>query len=160
MNSCYNLGSDGVWTADDITALQELYGGSFCDLYDGETIALRTVHGRYVRAGNSGEGWRVNQQTSIGSWERFVVECDSAQASLRSAHGRYVRAGDTNGYAVDQQTYSGPWEQLTPVLQDDGTWAFSTVHDRFLRAGGSNQSWTLDQQTYVGPWEKFTVVPQ
>ncbi|MCH9686466.1 MAG: zinc-dependent metalloprotease [Deltaproteobacteria bacterium] len=160
MNSCYSILSTGWWTSADITALQELYGGSFCDQYDGQTIALRTAHNRYLRAGNGGEHWRLDQQSFIGPWERFDVVCDGAQVALRTAHNRWVRAGDW--YAnLDQQTFSGPWEQLTPIPQEDGTWAFSTAHDHsFLRAGSLFEGWRIDQQFFVGAWERFSVIPQ
>jgi hypothetical protein len=159
MNSCVHSWATGVWTSIDVTALQELYGGSFCDLYSGDTIALRSYHGRYMRAGGSDEGWRMNQASSISGWERFRVTCDSAQIALQTAHGRYVQAGDFwSGYGVKQQTFIGEWEWFTPVRQANGTWAFSTLHDRYLRADDS--TWNIDQQTYVGGWETFTVVPQ
>ncbi|MCH9688789.1 MAG: hypothetical protein K0V04_45575 [Deltaproteobacteria bacterium] len=160
MNSCYPPSSPGEWTSSDITALQELYGGSFCDQYDGQTIALRTAHNRYVRAGDSGEAWGLNQQNFVGPWERFTVVCDSAQVSLLTAHNRWVRAGDSH-VQLDQQSFSGPWEQLTPIPQKDGSWAFSTDHNySFLRAGNDGEGWRVNQQTFVGAWEKFTVVPQ
>jgi hypothetical protein len=133
----------------------------FCGMYNGDTIALKTYHNKYVRAGGSPEGWAVNQGSAIGNFEKFVVSCNGEVVSLKSYHNRYLQANDSSSdYIVKQQTYIGDWEKFTAVEQDDGTWAFLTDHDRYLQARGSGDNWVVKQQTFVGTWETFTVVPQ
>jgi hypothetical protein len=122
------------------------------------------VHGRYVRAGEAGGGWEVDQQTSIGNWEKFTVGCVLDEISLKSSHGRYLRArNSSNGYDVDQESAFFPNGNnlFNALLQDDGSWAFRTNADnRYLRAGNANGDWTITQQTYIGSYEKFIVIPQ
>jgi hypothetical protein len=137
----------------------------FCGMYDGETIALKTYHNKYVRAGGSPEGWILNQSDSVGTWGQFVVVCDGEDVSLRTVHNRYVMALDGAGtwggpYDMQQATAIGEWERFTAVEQDDGTWAFLTDHSRYMQARNSNSNWVLNQQTFVGTWEKFTVEVQ
>ncbi|MCY1069806.1 esterase [Nannocystis sp. RBIL2] len=133
----------------------------FCGQYDGDTIALKTHHGRYVRAGGPNDSYVVDQSANLSNWERFVVDCDGEEVAFKTWHSRYVQANDeASSWIAKQQTFIGPWETFTPVEQEDGTWAFLTHHNRYLQANDANTSWQVRQQTYVGPWEKFTVVPQ
>jgi hypothetical protein len=135
----------------------------FCGMYNGDTIALKTYHNKYVRAGGSPENWTVNQSSTVGAWEKFVVSCSGDVVSLESYHNRYLQANGSNvDYVVRQQTFIGDWEKFTAVEQEDGSWAFLTDHNRYLQArdGNNGNNWVLKQQTYVGDWEKFTVVPQ
>jgi hypothetical protein len=116
-----------------------------------------------VRAGGSPESWTVNQASSIGAWEKFIVVCNGDVVSLKTAHNRYVQANDSAlDYVTRQQSFIGDWEKFTAVEQEDGSWAFLTDHNRYLQArdGNNGNNWVLKQQTYVGDWEKFTVVPQ
>jgi hypothetical protein len=40
---------------------------------DSDTIALATAHQLFVRAGDSGEAWRLDQKPIVGPWEKFRV---------------------------------------------------------------------------------------
>lgn len=155
------LSWDGIedsWTLFDWS--QSLYFGSgsddFCGTYDGDTISLRTHHDTYVRANASPQGYIVNQSSSEGVWERFLVQCQAdGKVALKTAHNRWIQPHPAGGgWVVRQQSSVGPWEKLTPVYQSDGKWAFLTAHGRYLQA---NDDGSVKQQTYVGTWEKFTV---
>ncbi|MCH9679879.1 MAG: hypothetical protein K0V04_00470 [Deltaproteobacteria bacterium] len=151
--------NDGIGSYS--TEQQTLSSASFCDEQNGRTIALRTAHNRYMRAGSGNEGWAIDQLTYIGTWEEFTVVCDGADVSLRTAHGRYLRAGNVNeDWRVNQQSFIGPWERLTAVPLGDGIWAFRTAHNRYLRAAFANENWEIDQLHYIGTWERFTIVPR
>jgi hypothetical protein len=132
----------------------------FCGVYDGRTIALRTAHDRYMMARGSLTGYDISQQTYIGGWEQFDVECVGDKVGLHTFHGRYVmpRSAST-GYDVRQQTYLGYWELMTPVRNGDGTWSFRTHTGRYLSAS----DWyprLIGQQPHNLAWEHFVVIPQ
>ncbi|MDC0673425.1 FG-GAP repeat domain-containing protein [Nannocystis radixulma] len=134
---------------------------SFCGQYDGDTIALKTYHNKYLGAADHTKGWIIDQVPAIGSWQKFVVDCDGEDVSFKTVHNRYIQANDAGGgWITRQQTFIGPWEKFTAVEQDDGTWAFLTYHSRYLQALDANTGWQIKEQTYVGDWEKFIVVPQ
>ncbi|KAJ3427748.1 hisactophilin-1-related [Anaeramoeba flamelloides] len=133
----------------------------------GSKISIRSIHGRYLRAGQ----YEVNQQTYIGGWEIWTIlnpknEKDTAsinygsKISIRSIHGRYLRAGQ---YEVNQQTYIGGWEIWTilnpknvedkaPIQKGDKI-ALRSTHGRYLRAG----KFEVNQQTSIQAWETWTL---
>jgi len=132
----------------------------------GKTVALQTVHNTYVRAQSGGtEGRNIDQQTYIGSWERFkivAVPNKPGWYALRTIHGTYVRAHSGGAYRnVDQQTYIGSWEQFR-ILRVPGfpaKYVFRSIHGTYLRAdSGGTEGRNINQQSYIASWEKFSIV--
>lgn len=126
-------------------------GASFCDNFDGTWIKLRTAHDRYV------EGFvapRPVQVADDSDFTRHLVQCSGEQVALRRWDGLYMFAPNTTyiDYAPMQML-------MTPVAQSDGTWAFKTPANRYLKAAKANVNWEIRQQTYVGSWERFEVTP-
>lgn len=151
-------GISDTWTLFDLTQVIQFGEGAqdFCELYDGDSVGLRTNQGNYVRAGASGEGYTVNQQTYQGTNEHFTVECQSdGTVAFKSVYNRYMRAyGAGNNYDIGQQTFVGTQERFTPFLQTDGTWALRTHHNMYLRG---KPDLTMTQQTFIGTQERFVV---
>lgn len=137
--------------------------GSFCDLYDDQTITLFSNHGRFVSAGGAAAGYAFTQVVSDGTDEQFVVECQSENTiAVRTSHDLYVQALGSSGSASLGQTATiGTTEIWTPQLQDDGRWAFRSVYDLHIRARPSNANYLVDQYGgAVGAWKHFEVTRQ
>jgi hypothetical protein len=136
----------------------------FCALYDGETIALKTTHDRYLRANNGSSliPWVIDQTTDLGTSREFLVVCDGEVASFLTSRGRYLQAnGSDVAYVISQNASIGSTERFTPVLQvDDGKWAFLTHHNRYVTANGSEAEWYLTQASSLGNAQKFEVLVQ
>ena len=55
------------------------------------------------------------------------------------------------------RTWVQPWETFEVVNNNDGTIAFKTAFNRFVRGEGTGG--IANQQTYVGPWERWVLEP-
>ncbi len=140
----------------------------------GDWVQLRTAHGRWVGAEQSGvmknvatrpQHWEVFQivnpdDAASRSWVR-----DSGKVALRSFHNKLL-AAEPNGVAIANRDGIGPWEtfqlkrggrQKHPAFISRGDeFAFlSTAHNRFLvaEADGSVNA----NGNAVGPSETFTL---
>lgn len=159
-------GRDWVDYADvngEFGGTDDVISNGFCDLYDGQTIALKTAHNRYVRALSGAADYDVRQASSNGTSEKFVVECNAGQAALRTKINWYLRAEEDellNG--ITQASDIGTWETFTPVLQSNGKWAFRTAHNRYMSAREywAPLFWDMSHVDTIGSWEKYTVLPQ
>jgi len=126
--------------------------------YSNLLIAIKTWRNTFVRADDSGSMPGVNQQTSIGAWEKWgVIPQSDGTFAFKSAHGRYMRADDSGSMpGVNQQTSIGAWEKWTAIenVTGSGVYSFKSAHNKYLRAGDKGE---MNQQTSIGAWEKFTI---
>lgn len=87
----------------------------------GDTIALRSFHGKYVVA--EGDGRANANRDAIGDWEKWIVVRSGASdsdlflahgdvISLRSFHNRYLVA-EADGNANANRGAIGEWERFT-----------------------------------------------
>ena len=125
-----------------------------------ESVALKSIHGTFIRCHPGGEGSRADLQTQIGPWEKFTLQyLTNGKVALRTAHGTYIRTHPGGeGSKVDLQTYIGAWETYDLIRNADGTVSFRSIHGTYLRAHPGGEGSRLDTQTYLAPWEKFNLV--
>ncbi|MEM7157234.1 MAG: hypothetical protein AAF799_30555 [Myxococcota bacterium] len=92
----------------------------------------------------------------------FCGNYDGESIALRTDLDTYVRAGSGNtGYVVNQAATARGWEHFTVECQDDGTVAFATAHNRYIRAYPPGHPGPhIRQQTFVGSQERFTPIWQ
>jgi Ca2+-binding RTX toxin-like protein len=153
-----------------------LYGGAGNDTYyfDADSqlgtdvigehsIALKTFHNRYLRAGNDdiyNDNWLVDQRTSINTWETFeVIPTIDGKVALKTFHDRYLRAGNSaENWLVDQRESINTLETFEVIPTTDGKVALKTFHDRYLRAGNSTENWLVNQNRTMLTWEAFTPI--
>jgi len=119
--------------------------------------AIKTVHNTYLRFQSNQD--IVDQQTSIGSHEKFEIVQGDGYVGIKSlAHDTYLRFQKDRS-VVDQQTFIGGWEKFEIVGSLEGTFSIRNKKwGTYLRADKNNRN-IVDQQTYIGGWEKFQCVP-
>ena len=104
----------------------------------GNTIALRTHHGKYVVAESNGD---VNADRKVAySWETFEVkELGGNKIALKSHHGKYMVAEEKSWYCAwcdwevnaDRKSI-GSYEKFKVEKQSGGKIALKTDHGNML----------------------------
>ena len=137
------------------------------DVIAENSIALKTYHGKFLRAGNpdlphGDTGWYINQVDHVNTWETFeVIPAANGQVALKTFHDRYLRAGNADeNWLVNQVARNVTWEKFEVIPSSDGQVALKTFHDRYLRAGNANENWLVNQVPHNVTWEKFTPISQ
>ncbi len=140
----------------------------------GDTIALKSYHGKYLVAEKDGRLRAA--RTKLGDWERFVVlDAGGGNAprdvkfgeaiSLFSQHCRYVVA-EPGGGAHAVRDNAGHWEQWKIIDPDnprsrvpvsyDGKIALLSFHDSYLVAEKDGKC-NADRKD-LGDWEKWELL--
>ncbi len=146
-----------VPTGDDGHFLE----GSFCDLYDDETITLLSTHGRYVSSQDLASGGSFNQAAAVDANAQFLVQCRSAtRITLQTNDGKFLKAlGDTapSGIGPNNNTNTSVTIWI-PELQASGHWAFRNFNGLHMRARPSGAAYVVDlYDGAVGNWKHFEV---
>lgn len=154
--------NERTWTVDHYGEDSTTDKGLFCSRFDGQAIALKTHHGKYLQAHRDNNAYWLQQQVSIGAWEIFYVSClADHRVTLWTYHNRVVQAhGSADHYYVNQQTTAGAWEMFTPVWNDKGKWSFLTHHNLYLSARNGTREFYVNQQAVNSAWEQFEVIQQ
>ncbi len=125
-----------------------------------------TAHGtRYLRAGNSGEGWNVNTSTGTASWERWrFVDAGGGFFYVRNySHGgnRNLQALNTTAnWNVATTTNTGSWEKWSLVPAGGNYIIRNSDHGggRHLRAFSSAGGFNVDTGQNSGTWETWSII--
>ena len=158
MNACYWDTADGEWKDNDVTAVTELYGVSFCDAFDGREISLKTNDDRFVRARDSGNNWRLDARDGKNDDTTFTVECTSGKVWLKTSHGRYASPqGSNDDYIIRQRSGWSSVDFFIPSQYDNGKWEFTTRHARRMRARNGSDDWKIRQSTSSQSDTRFKV---
>ncbi|MCH9688430.1 MAG: hypothetical protein K0V04_43770 [Deltaproteobacteria bacterium] len=134
--------------------------GSFCDLYNGESITLHGTHGRFVSSGGLASGGSLTQVITAGTDEQFEVTCRSGtKVTLQTSNGQFLDAlGDTGPSSIGQHADLGSNRAWVPEQQSDGRWAFRSFGGLHIRARPSGANYVVDLYGgAVGTWKHFTV---
>jgi hypothetical protein len=120
-------------------------------------VALRTIHGTYLRAVNEGDGGQVSTQDGVGRDEKWVIRnAGENKVMLMNSFGTYLRAypgGD--GAKVDSSVHQGDYEKFT-IVQIDGKWALKSIHNTYIRPHGGVGA-HVDVSPNLGEWERFDI---
>lgn len=161
-----------IEVADDSTAPAAVPAGSQAipgPIMAG-TYAIRSCHGTYFRGHPGGEGSRLDLQTAVGPWEKWVfVHIRDNVYGIKSSHGTYIRAfpggeGAPVDLQVDKRNWKAmPWEQFEVIPATNGRFGLRSTHGTYIRAHPGDEGATLDLQVdkrdwAVMPWEQFELV--
>ena len=125
-----------------------------------QTVALRSVHGKYLSAQPDG---RAEWNRDIANeWEYFhIEERPGGKITLKGAHGMYVSAQADGSVQINREAAPpGGWEEFTAELRDNGVVCLKSCHGKYLSAqqNGTAQ-WNRDHAPRGG-WEDIQIVNQ
>jgi len=133
--------------------LEDCSKGLIFEMGQGQSVALRGAHRKYISASNSGrvraDQFECNEDASFEI--HFV---DPTTVAFRSFHGKWLCV-EPSGYIVCDREERRHWEAftLTPALQ--GKFGFKTHHNKFLSV--QPDGYFSADKTFVGDWEMFDV---
>jgi len=150
------MGPWETFTLEIITSVFSLNWNGYTNLI-GKTIALKSVHNRYIVAESNGE---LNaNRTAIGLFEEFKVKLGgNFLIAIKSAHNKYLVA-ESNGQVNANRDKRGPWEVFSIEFVDASRVALKSFHNKYLIAEDDGRlNANADQR---GPWEifKLEIIP-
>lgn len=128
MRACLPPSVDLSFSTGDRLAIRRVYGRGFCGKFDGERIALRTKHERWVRAEDASRSYDIDQGTVIDGQSKFTVMCPDPQNQpnvvvLQSAFGRWVQGA--NGTVAQASNGTSTGTRWRAHARGSRHWAFS-----------------------------------
>ena len=126
----------------------------------GETYAIRSPHGQFVRA-VSGGGSGVNADAwHIGSHEQIeIVSQSGGKVAFRSSGNRYFRAvGGGGGDLRADRSSVGTDEKFTIVDAGGDKVAFRSRDGHYVSAYDGGGGWLKADATSIGSFEKFDLI--
>ncbi len=130
-------------------------------------VSFKTWQGNYLVAENGGGGAVNANRTTIGTWEKFVIEqyplMDGDKIHLRTSGGRYL-SSESSGNLLANKTAAGSWETFTLVnhsnprgrLRANDTVSLRSVHNQYVVA--EEDGTASANRSSIGAWEKFVVI--
>lgn len=127
---------------------------SCCSAMEPARVALKTYHGTYISAAQSGimtATTRVVQPTSTFS----IIIHEDGKVSLRSSFGQYVSA-DSSGAVVANRARVGSWEKFDLARNQNGTVSLKSHFNMYLTAEPTGG--VFANRPRKSSWEHFVVV--
>ena len=125
-----------------------------------ETVALRSVHGKFLSAQPDGSA-QWNRDVA-SAWEYFhIEERPGGKITLKGAHGMYVSAQPDGEVQINRQAAPPTgWEEFTVEDRGNNVVCLKSCHGKYLSAqqDGTAQ-WNRDQAP-PGGWEDIQFVHQ
>ena len=126
----------------------------------GETYAIRSINGNYLRAVNGGGSGLNADRTSVNTNEQFtIVDVGGGKVAIRTRNGYHLRAHVGGGSTLEADVpHTGSHERFTIVDAGDGKVAFQSHYGYYVVAEGGGGGAANADRTTIGDWEKFDLV--
>ena len=121
---------------------------------NGQIISLKSFHGKYVAAENTGKA-NANRQR-VGTWEKFIVELVSgSKIGLKSFKWNKYLVAESNGEVNANRPKLGGWETFDVEKVSDTKIGLKTAHGKYVIAFPNGQLKGTARARKA--WEEFEV---